>query len=187
MDRQNVLSPPLTMQSGISNREVKSIKFQDFRNNARSPDPRLAMVLYGQAPGSHLASDDHGLNFLGFPREIRDNIYSQLCVKPTFIGADSKFTKPFWRDAMKWRHLDFAIACRKIWEESFHIYLEENSFELFYIRPFLEFVEKIGIRGRRLLREIRWHHHARSRPFIVLRYLRSCIQLRTLDVFARVT
>ena len=66
------------------------------------------------------------------------------------------------------------------------MYLLKNGFEFYYIRPFLEFLEKIGIRGRQLLTDVRWHHHARSRPFVAIRYLRSCTNLRTLEVFARV-
>lgn len=133
-----------------------------------------------------MVSDDHGIEFLSFPREIRDNIYAQICVKPNRIGAGSRCTKPFWRDAIAWRNPDFAGTCRTIWNESLRVYLRENGFEFFYIRPFLEFVEKIGIRGRRLLTDVRWHHHARSNPFIVARYLRSCTNLRTLEIFARV-
>ena len=131
-------------------------------------------------------TDEKGIDFLSFPREIRDTIYAFIFVKPTFIGSETKFTKPFYKDAIFWRNLDFAGSCRQIWNESLKVYLAKNGFEFFYIRPFLEFLEKIGILGRRLLQNIRWHHHKRSHPFIVLRYLRSCTALQTLKIFARV-
>lgn len=132
-------------------------------------------------------SDDKGLDFFGFPREIRDMVYAEIFVKPTRIGAESKFTKPFWREAISWRNHNLAGTCRQIWNESLQVYLLKNGFEFFYVRPFLEFLEKIGIRGRRLLRDIVWHHHAHSIPFIAIRYLKSCTKLQNLQVFARVT
>ena len=151
------------------------------------PRPREALVVYGQPAEAQRVSDDQGLTFLSFPRVIRDNIYSKIFIKSTFIGSQTKFTKPFYKDAIAWRNLAFAGSCRQVWNESLRVYLVGNGFEFFYIRPFLEFLEKIGICGRRLLQHIRWNHHARSRPFIVLRYLRSCRNLLTLQVFARVT
>ena len=156
-------------------------------NLDRKPRPREALIVYGQPAEKRTVKDEKGLEFLSFPREIRDIIYGFIFVKPTFIGSDTKFTKPFYRDAISWRNLAFAGSCRQIWNESLRVYLVKNGFEFFYIRPFLEFLEKIGIRGRRLLRRLRWHHHKRSTPFIVLRYLRSCTALKTLNIFARVT
>ena len=153
----------------------------------RKPRPREALIVYGQPEEARTVTDEQGLEFLSFPREIRDNIYAFIFVKPTFIGSGTMFTKPFYRDAISWRNLAFAGSCRRIWNESLKVYLANNGFEFFYIRPFLEFLEKIGIQGRQLLRRLRWHHHKKSRPFIVLRYLRSCTALETLDVFARVT
>jgi hypothetical protein len=79
-----------------------------------------------------------------------------------------------------------AGTCRQIWNESLVVYILRNSFEFHYIRPFLEFLEKIGVRGRRLLTNVRWCHHARSMPFIVIRLLRSCTNLRNLEVCARI-
>ena len=155
----------------------------DFNRESR---PREALVVYGEPRETRTVKDEQGLEFLSFPREIRDTIYGFLLVKPTFIGAETKLTKPFYKDAIAWRHLAFAGSCRKIWNESLRVYLARNGFEFFFIRPFLEFIEKIGIRGRRLLTRLRWHHHWKSRPFIVLRYLRSCTALETLAVFARV-
>ena len=170
----------------IYNCDLMAVTFRIVDRNVR-PDPRMTMVLYVQDPKLRMNVDDQGLNFLDLPREIRDNIYSKLCVKPTRIGAESKFTVPFWKDAITWRHTEFAVSCHQIWRESFQIYLEQNGFEFYFIRPFLEFIEKIGIKGRQVLRDVRWHNHARSMPFIVIRYLRSCTRLHTLDVFVRVT
>ena len=153
----------------------------------RQPRPREALVVYGQPKETGLVTDEQGLEFLSFPREIRNIVYGFVFVKPTFIGSESRFTTSFYRDAIAWRNLAFAGSCRQIWNESLRVYLVQNGFEFYYIRPFLEFLEKIGIRGRPLLKRLRWHHHKHSRPFIVLRYLRSCTTLATLAVFARVT
>ena len=164
---------------------VATVSFRKADHNASS-DPRKALVLYDTSARTTTVSDDKGLDFFGFPREIRDEIYSQIFVKPTAIGAESKFTRSFWRDAIKWRNHSLAGTCRQIWNESLVIYLLRNGFMFYFIRPFLEFLEKIGIRGRRLLTDVRWCHHARSMPFIVIRLLRSCTNLRNLEVFARI-
>ena len=164
---------------------VSTVTFRRVSYSATS-DPRKALVLYHATARPSIVSDDKGIDFLGFPREIRDEIYSHIFVKATRIGAESKFTKPFWRDAIRWRNHSLAGTCRQIWNESLVVYLLRNGFEFYYIRPFLEFLEKIGIRGRRLLTDVQWYHHARSRPFIVIRLLRSCTNLRNLDVSARV-
>lgn len=161
-----------------------SFRHGDF---SRQPRPKEALVVYGQPNETRTVRDEQGLEFLSFPRQIRDTVYGFIFVKPTFIGYETKFTKPFYKDAITWRNLAFAGSCRRIWNESLRVYLNRNGFEFYYIRPFLEFLEKIGIRGRRLLTKLRWHHHKRSQPFIVLRYLRSCTALKTLAVFARVT
>lgn len=146
------------------------------------------MVVYGQSPQERIVTDDQGLDFLSLPRAIRDVIYSKVVVKSNSpVGAESRFTKPFYKDAIAWRSLSFAGTCRKVWNESLEVYLALNTFEFFYIRPFLEFLEQIGVRGRRLLTMLKWHHHWRSRPFIVLRLLRSCRNLQGLEVSARVT
>ena len=163
---------------------VSTVTFQKLNYHTTS-DPRMALVLYNASARARVISDDKGLDFFGFPREIRDEIYSHIFVKPSAIGAESKFTKPFWRDAIKWRNHNLAGTCRQIWNESLRVYLRQNAFEFYFIRPFLEFLEKIGIRGRRLLTNVRWSHHARSMPFIAIRLLRSCTNLRNLEVFAR--
>ena len=164
---------------------VSTVTFRRVSYSTTS-DPRKALVLYHATARPTTVSDDKGIDFLGFPREIRDEIYSHIFVKATRIGAESKFTKPFWRDAIRWRNHSLAGTCRQIWNESLVVYLLRNGFEFYYIRPFLEFLEKIGLRGRRLLTDVQWYHHARSRPFIVIRLLRSCTNLRNLEVSARV-
>ena len=163
---------------------VSTVTFRRVSYNTTS-DPRKALILYDANARPSTVSDDKGIDFFGFPREIRDEIYSHVFVKPIRIGAESKFTKPFWRDAIRWRNHSLAGTCRQIWNESLVVYLLRNGFEFYYIRPFLEFLEKIGIRGRRLLTDVRWCHHARSMPFIAIRLLRSCTNLRNLEVFAR--
>ena len=164
---------------------VSTVTFRKV-NYSTSSDPRKALVLYDASARASTVSDDQGLDFFGFPREIRDEIYSHIFVKPIAIGAESKFTKPFWRDAIKWRNHSLAGTRRQIWNEPLRVYLRENGFEFYFIRPFLEFLEKIGIRGRRLLTDVKWCHHARSMPFIAIRLLRSCTNLRNLEVSVRV-
>ena len=95
------------------------------------PDPRQALVVYGQYAEARRATGDQGIDFLSFPREVRDNIYSFIFVKPTFISSEYKFTKPFYRDAIAWRNLVFAGSCRQIWNESLRVYLIPNGFEFF--------------------------------------------------------
>ncbi|KAK4691837.1 hypothetical protein P7C71_g5252, partial [Lecanoromycetidae sp. Uapishka_2] len=156
-------------------------------NDNSRPDPRQAMVVFGQPPSDRTVSDDQGIDFLGFPREIRDGIYSFVFIKTRNIGGETKFTKPFYNDVLNLRTLDFAGTCRQIWNDSLKTYIVHNGFEFFFMRPSLEFFEKIGIAGQRLLQKIRWHHHKWSNPFIVLRLFRSCEHLRELEIFARVT
>lgn len=108
------------------------------------PRPREALVVYGQSTAARTIPDDQGLDLLSFPREIRNNIYPLIFVKQTFIGSETKFTKPFYRDAIAWRNLAFAGSCRQIWNASLRLYLVQNWFEFFYIRPFLEFLERLA-------------------------------------------
>ena len=178
-----------SFEDDSSTYEKSTVLTLTFLANGHSvfPNPRLAMVFFGQAPSARQISDDQGIDLLGFPKEIRNDIYRCISAKSSNIGGQSKFTKPFYRDALTMRSLDFAGSCRQIWNESLRIYLLRNGFEFFFIRPMLEFLEKIGIRGRRLIPELRIHHHKRSNPFIVLRLLRSCENLRELEIYARVT
>lgn len=168
-------------------RESTVLTLTFLRNDQSRPDPRQAMVVFGQPPSTRNVSDDQGVDFLSFPREIRNTIYKFVFVKQTHIGGETKFTKPFYRDALTSRALNFAGCCRQIWNESLRTFIVQNGFEFFFIRPTLEFLEKIGICGRNLLQKLRWHHPKHSRPFIVLRLFRSCKHLQELEIFARVT
>ena len=90
------------------------------------PRPREALVVYGEAAEARRVSDDQGINFLSFPRAVRDSIYSFIFIKPTFIGGECKFTKPFYKDAIAWRNHAFAGSCRQVWNESLKVYLVGN-------------------------------------------------------------
>lgn len=99
----------------------------------RRPRPRETLVIYGQSAEAREVTYEQCIDVLSFPREVRNNIYSFIFVKPTYIGRDTKFTKPFWRDAITWRKPDFAGSCRQIWNESLRVYLAKNGFEFFRI------------------------------------------------------
>ena len=98
------------------------------------PRSREVLVVYSQSVGARRVTDDQGLDSSSFPRETRDNIYSFIFEKPVFNGSVSKFTKPFSRDAIAWRNLDFAGTCRQIRNESLRVYLVKNGLEFFYVR-----------------------------------------------------
>ena len=125
-----------------------------------------------------------GFPFLQLPPEIRNRIYHLVFVKPGYIGSEGTLTKAFYHDAAEWRNLAFARSCRQVYNESADIFYARNGFEFFYIRPFLEFIEAIGNKRRKLLTKIRFHH-TKGTPFIILRYLKSCKNLEELEVHAR--
>ncbi|MCJ1257788.1 hypothetical protein MMC24_005614 [Lignoscripta atroalba] len=123
--------------------------------------------------------------FLKLPPEIRNRCYDLIFVSPKYIGSNGTQTKSFYKDAAKWRNLSFARSCRQIYSESGNIFFARNGFEFYYIRPFLEFLEAIGINRRRLLTKIRYIFSG-GRPYVGLRYLRSCTNLQVLEIHIRV-
>ena len=125
-----------------------------------------------------------GFPFLQLPPEIRNRIYHLIFVKPGYIGSEGTLTRAFYSDAAKWRNLAFASSCRQVYIESADIFYARNGFEFFYIRPFLEFLEAIGYKRRKLLTKIKFHH-TKGTPFIVLRYLKSCKNLEELEIYAK--
>lgn len=124
-------------------------------------------------------------SFLALPPEIRNMIYDLVFVSPTYIGTNGMTTKYFLRDVVKWRNLDFAISCRQIYAESANVFYAKNGFEFYYIRPFKEFMESIGIERRRLITKLNFNFLNGS-PFIVLRYIRSCTSIQQLNICLRV-
>ena len=138
------------------------------------------------------SADTEGCNieFLKFAPEIRNQIYDTVFVKPTYIGAARSHhgvrTKSFYKDASLWRNLGFAMTCRQVYEESSNIFYAKNGFEFYYIRPFLEFLEAIGVHRRGMLTKLRYHQSENSQPFIVCRYLKSCTGLKDLNIWLRV-
>ncbi|KAI9877625.1 MAG: hypothetical protein M1830_003274 [Pleopsidium flavum] len=123
--------------------------------------------------------------FLKLPAEIRNRIYDLVFVSHEYIGANGTLTKAFYHEAAKYRNLAFASACRQIYQESANIFYAKNGFEFFYIRPFLEFLEAIGAKRRKLLTKLKYNYSSGT-PFVVLRYLKSCTNLEELEVSARV-
>lgn len=136
-----------------------------------------------------MAKDDRVIEFLKFPPEIRNQIYDLIFVKPSYIGSTNRqtgvSTRAFYKDASEWRNLELAMACHQVYGESANIFFAKNGFEFFYIRPFLEFLEAVGVQRRRLLTKLRYHQNQSGAPFIVCRYLKSCTGLQDLDIRAR--
>ena len=127
----------------------------------------------------------NSLSFLHLPLELREMIYEKLFICPENIGTTGVRVKSVMKHARIWRSLSFARSCRQIWQESEHYFLTRNRFDFYEIRSFLTFLEAIGIKGRQLLTRVRYFHSV-GHPFIVLRYLRSLINVRELEIFARV-
>jgi len=137
-------------------------------------------------PVEPMVPDDRIIDFLGFPSEIRNNIYDYVCVKPTYIGSNAGKlvkTKQFYKDAATWRNLAFATSCKQIYIEASHVFYARNGFEFYYIRSLLEFLETIGLGGRSLLTKLRILYVRSGTPFIALRYLKSCKNLQELEVY----
>ena len=131
------------------------------------------------------AGAHHVFPFLKLPPEIRNRVYDLVFVSDRYIGANGTLTRAFYHDAAEHRHLAFASACRQIYQESANIFYAKNGFEFFYIRPFLEFIEAIGVDRRKLLTKLKFNCSSGT-PFIVLRYLKSCTNLQELEVSARI-
>ena len=127
---------------------------------------------------------DRVTDFLKLGPELRDNIYDNLCVKPTYIGSErNKTFRGFQRDAAEWRNLAFATSCRQIYEEISHVFYARNGFEFGFVRPFLEFLEGIGLKGRKSLTKVRFMYVMDGTPFVALRYLKSCKNLQKLEIY----
>ena len=134
-------------------------------------------------------TEDYKIDFMEFPPEIRNEIYGLVFVKPTYIGSASGShvyrTQDFHKDARAWRNLGFVMSCRSIYQESANIFYIKNGFEFYYNRPFLEFLQALGVQRRALLTKLRYHQLENGRPFIVCRYLKSCTGLKDLEIFVR--
>lgn len=128
---------------------------------------------------------DQKFNFLGLPPEIRNRVYDFVFVSPHYIGtAYGTLTRQFYRDAIRWRNLNFLKACRQVYNESSGIFFTRNGFEFSYIMTLQHFMRSIEFKNRRLITKLRYHHSAfRGRPFKALRYLRSCESLTNLEIY----
>lgn len=156
----------------------------------RSPSKVYSKTMDAMNAAQAATICDYKIDFLRFAPEIRNQIYDLVFVKPSYIGSTSTHfhvrTKGFYNDARLWRNLGFAMTCRQIYEESANIFYAKNGFEFYYSRPFLEFLEAIGVQRRGLLTKLRYHQHENGAPFIVCRYLKSCTNLKDLEILARV-
>lgn len=139
-------------------------------------------------------------------RAIREKIYRYAFVSDEYLGGKAMQTRDFKRHL---RHLwqeSFSVSCHQIYNEVRPIFLGENGYEFNYIKPFWGFLQIIGIEGRRLIRSLRFNFHGVGRPhrcsfcevfwrdcpfayieqgspFRVLRYLRGCSRLQSLEIF----
>lgn len=166
-----------------------ALKDQDLSITPTSTASTIAtsgLVISGSAEAAPVALDTRLIfPFLRLPAEIRNRIYDLVFVSDEYIGANATLTKAFYHDAAKYRNLAFASACRQIYQESANIFYAKNGFEFFYIRPFLEFLEAIGLDRRMLLTKLKYNY-SNGTPFVVLRYLKSCKNLEELDVSVRI-
>ncbi|KAM0801801.1 hypothetical protein BDR22DRAFT_971993 [Usnea florida] len=103
-----------------------------------------SVVVYDQTAEARRVSDDQSLNFLSFPQVVRDNIYSFIFIKFTFIGSQTKFTKPIYRDTTAWCILAMA---NKSGTSLYGILLVGNRFEVFYC-PQMASAQKITASNR---------------------------------------
>lgn len=130
-------------------------------------------------------SPHRGPSFLSLPPEIRNMIYDLVFVSPAYIGTNGMTNSLFFKDALKWRNLDFAMSCRQVYIESANVFYAKNGFEFYYIRPFKAFLESIGIERRRLITKLNFNF-LKGSPYVVLRYIRSCTNIQQLNISLRV-
>ena len=124
--------------------------------------------------------------------EIRNQIYSQVFVKPTYIGAienrkgSAPRSKEFCAQYADWRKSSFAVSCRQVYHESSNIFFAQNGFEFSYARPALDFLMSIGARRRAMITKLKYHQNEAGRCFDVCRFFKSCTGLHELHVSWRV-
>lgn len=150
--------------------------------------------------------------FQKLPPEIRNTIYKMAFITPEYIGKNSATLKNFRKEASKVRHLSFAMTCKQIYEESAGIFFGYNGFSFQDPDLLLRFLQAIGIRNRERLTKLAYIHdcsfkweeafshesagdddfdgylvkedvRSASYAFPALRYLKSCINIQTLDVY----
>lgn len=143
--------------------------------------------LFGDVPDDLFESipSPNRLSFLSLPPEIRNMVYELVFVSPANIGTNGMTNSCFFQDVVRWRNLDFAMSCRQIYTESGNIFYARNGFEFYYIRPFKEFMESIGVQRRRLITKLNFNF-LKGSPFCVLRYIRSCTNMQELNISLRV-
>lgn len=103
-------------------------------------------------------------------------IYDLVFVSPAYIGTNGMTNSSFLKDALKWRDLDFAMSCRRVYIVSANVSYTKNGFEFYYIRPFKVFIESIGIERRRPITKLNFNF-LKGSPYIMLRYIRSCTNI----------
>lgn len=154
-----------------------------------APPSSVELVLDAEDYGMHdldvAGPLRHGTNFLDLPLELRVKVYELVFVSPKYIGSEGTQTKAFKRDLYKWRNFAFARSCRLIYEESTRVFFSKNGFMFFFHRPALEFMEAIGPTRRKLLTKLKFTFN-RTVPHLALRYARSCINLKELEVVSRI-
>lgn len=149
--------------------------------------------------------------FMKLPAETRNSIYEHAYINKddNYIGKDSITFEDFRKEASKVRNLAFSMACRQIYEETCGIFFSLNGFSFEDPDVLLRFLQSIGIKNRERLTKLAYIHHngyeiklettptpdGNRRPeariykckpldfFAAFRYLRSCLNLKTLDIF----
>ncbi|MCJ1374643.1 hypothetical protein MMC20_005875 [Loxospora ochrophaea] len=167
----------------MNHSDGKAVGHSSQKKKSQQPQPSGVK----DKPFDH-SSDGRSFPFLSLPPEIRNMVYELVFVSPEYIGSRGNHkpnSKIFYEDVRKWRNTAFARVCRQVYTESNNIFFAKNGFEFFYLPPLLSFLGKIGPERRLLLTKISYSHKDGS-PFLALRYLRSCKNLRELDISVRV-
>lgn len=126
----------------------------------------------------------HTFRFFDLPPEVRNMIYNLIYVSPEPIGSNSEhtYTMKFPHEEFaKWRNLSFARSCRQIYKESSHIFLPNNTFEFFRLFELVNFLEKIGVKGRQQVRKLKLNYREHD-PKKAFKSIRMCPNLTHLDI-----
>ena len=134
-------------------------------------------------------------DFLGLPAEVQNLVYYHAFVKQeSYIGSSKqrRITNSvgFKNEARRFRNLNFVKTCRKVYNEANHVFYAENGFEFYGINVLAEFLEAIGAAHRALITKMRVHCYSIVQPipmFKKLRYLLSCLAMRSLDLYSYFT
>lgn len=140
----------------------------------------------------------YGIDFKNMPPEIRNRIYRFAFVKADYIGSCSRgvtlAAKEFHAEVTVYRNINFLLSCKLVYDESTDVFYACNGFEFQKVGVLGEFLASIGIENRKKIRKLRllhflplqatWALGAGQTAHKALRYLRSCSELKSLEIYA---